>query len=36
MPVPRDILDQPWWHHNAKSEKTALGDNGEMSDRWLL
>ena len=25
-----------WWHHNAKSEKTVLSDNCEMSDCWLF
>ena len=28
-----DVTDQLWWRHNAKSEKTVLG---EMSDRWLF
>ena len=28
-----DITDQLWWLHNAKSEKTVLGYNGEISDR---
>ena len=32
----RDVTDQLWWHHNAKSEKAVLGDNGKMSDRWLF
>ena len=32
----RDITDQLWWGHNAKSENTVLGDNCEMSDRWLF
>ena len=32
----RDVTDQLWWHHNAKSEKTILGDNCEMSDWWLF
>ena len=27
------VTDQLWWFHNSKSEKTILGDNGEMSDR---
>ena len=26
----RHFTGQLWWHHNAKSEKTVLGDNGEM------
>ena len=32
----RDVTDPLWWRHNAKSETTVLGDNGEMSDRWLF
>ena len=32
----RDLTDQLWWHHNAKSEKTVLDDNCDMSDRWLF
>ena len=28
------VSDQMWWRHNAKSEKTILGDNGGMSARW--
>ena len=31
----RDVTDPLWWRHNAKSETTVLGDNCEMSDRWL-
>ena len=31
-----DVIDQLWWHHNAKSEKTAFSDNDEMSNRWLF
>ena len=27
----RDVTDQLWWRHNAKSETAVLG---EMSDRW--
>ena len=29
-----DVTDQLWWRHNARSEKAALGNNGEMSARW--
>ena len=25
-----DVTDQLWWHHNVKSEKTVLSNNGEM------
>ena len=32
----RDVTDQQWGRHNAKSENNFLGDNGEMSDRWLF
>ena len=32
----RDVIGQLWWRWNAKSEKTVLGDNGELSERWLL
>ena len=32
----RDATDQLWWRRNVKWEKTALGDSGEMSDRWLF
>ena len=32
----RDVTDQLWWRHNAKSEKTILGDNGEMGNQWLF
>ena len=28
----RDVTDQLWLRHNAKSEKTVLGDNGEIND----
>ena len=31
----RDVTDQLWGRHNAKSENTFLGDNGDMND-WLL
>ena len=31
-----DLIDQLWWHHNAKSEKDVLSDNGEISDRWVF
>ena len=30
------VTHQIWWRHNAKSEKTILGDNGEMSARWVF
>ena len=30
----RDVTDQLWWRHNAKSEKAVLGDSCEKSDRW--
>ena len=33
---PLDVTDQPWWRHNAKSETTILGDDREMSNRWLF
>ena len=32
----RDVTDQLWWLHNTKSEKTILGDDCEMSNRWLF
>ena len=32
----RDVTDQLWWRQNAKSEKTVLGDNAHVSDRWLF
>ena len=32
----RDVTDQLSWCHNAKSEKTVLDDNCDMSDRWLF
>ena len=32
-PRSRDVKDQLWWRHNAKSEKTVLGENSEISDR---
>ena len=32
----RDVTDQLWWRHSAKSEKTVLDDNCDMSDRWLF
>ena len=32
----RDVADQLWWRHNAKSEKTVLDDNCDMGDRWLF
>ena len=32
----RDVTNQLWWRHNAKSEKNALADNGKMSERWLF
>ena len=25
-----------WWHHNAKSEKTVLGESGEMGNLCLF
>ena len=31
-----DVTDHLWWRHNAKSDNTVLGDNGEISDRWLF
>ena len=33
MPCSRDVTDQLWWRHNAKSEKTVLSDNGEIGNR---
>ena len=32
----RDVTDQLWWRHNAKSKNTVLDDNCIMSDWWLL
>ena len=32
----RVVTDPLWWHHNAKSETIVLGDNCEMSERWLF
>ena len=32
----RDVTDQLWWRRNAKSEKTVLDDNCDMSDRWMV
>ena len=32
----RDVTDQLRWRHNAQSEKTALGNYGEMSARWYF
>ena len=29
----RDVSDQLWWRHNAKSENTVHSDNSESSDR---
>ena len=34
--ISRDVTDQLWWRHNAKAEKTFLGNNGEMNDRQLF
>ena len=31
-----DVVDQLWWRHNVKLEKVVLGDNGEVSKRWLF
>ena len=31
-----DGTGQLWWRQNARLENTALGDNGEMSNRWLF
>ena len=31
----RDVTNQMWWCHNAKSEKIFLGDNSKMKDRWF-
>ena len=31
-----DITDPLLWQNNAKSGKTALGNNGEMDDQWLF
>ena len=30
----RDVTDQLWWCHKPK--KTVLGDDDELSDRWLF
>ena len=35
-PCSHDATNQTWWSHNVKSEKTVLGNNGEMSDWWLF
>ena len=35
-PLSRAVIDKLWWSHNAKSEKTALSDNGEICDRLLF
>ena len=32
----RDVTNQLWWSHNAKSEKTVLSVNGEISDRLFF
>ena len=32
----RDVTDQMWWRHNAKTEKIFLGDKDEMNDRGLF
>ena len=32
-PRSRAVTDQLWWRHIAKSEKTVLSNNGEISDR---
>ena len=32
----RDVTDQLWWRHNAKSEKTVLDNDCDMSDWWLF
>ena len=32
----RDVTDQLWWRHNAKSLKAVFSDNGEIGDRQLL
>ena len=32
----RGVTDQLWWLHNSKSEKTALGDNGEIKSIILF
>ena len=31
-----DVTDQLLWRHNAKSEKTLFGENGEMMVRWFF
>ena len=31
-----DVTDGLWWCQNTRSEKTVLGDYGEISDRWLF
>ena len=36
IPRKRDITDQQWWRHIAKSEKTVLSDNDKISDRRLF
>ena len=30
------MQEQLLWRHMAKSEKPVLGENGEMSNRWLF
>ena len=32
----RDVTEQLWWRHNAKSKKTVLDDICDMNDRWLF
>ena len=32
----RNVTNQLWWRHNAKSEKTVFSDIGKMSDWWLF
>ena len=32
----RDVTDHLLGHHNTKSQKTILGDNGKMSDWWFF
>ena len=32
----RDVTDQLWWRHNAKSGKIFLGDNGEMDEQQFF
>ena len=39
IPIPRVRVTsqiEMWWRHNAKPEKTIIGENSEMGNRWFL